>query len=244
MDPLFQTGGRCGSTEPSRSRWRSDSGGDWAIPSAPGKLGRRFTKLRFSRKTTTMVSIASNSFGSAPSSAGAGEAIATEARRAMSVALMRIPAIASLIRQCSGRLGSRENRSLVPGEVVQEFHAQGGHDLSKDGFRPPCFRRECLRARAGLPSGPLASLGARQSSNLLTPAARARCSVAHIRASAFLADARGSDGKGLRSSAPDEFISVRSDGTECPYPLAWRAPSSGGRPVSPILVHLACDRTM
>jgi hypothetical protein len=26
--------------------------------------------------------------------------------------------------------------------------------------------------------------------------------------------------EGLRSSAPDEFISVGSDGTECPYPLA------------------------
>src|SRR5215211_1923579 len=107
-----------------------------------------------------MVSIASNSFGSAPSSAGAGEAIATEARRAMSVALMRIPAIASLIRQCSGRLGSRENRSLAPGEVVQEFHAQGGHDLSKTAFGHPVFAvSACGRGRV-FPQDPPRRLGA------------------------------------------------------------------------------------
>src|SRR5215204_3600392 len=159
MEPLFQTGGRCGSTEPSRSRWRSDSGGDWAIPSAPGKLGKRFTKLRFSRKTTTIVSIASNSFGSGPSLAGAGEAIATAARTAMSVPLMRIPAIASLIRQCSALVGSRESRSLVPGEVVQEFHAQGGHDLSKTAFGHPVFAvSACGRGRV-FPQDPPRRLG-------------------------------------------------------------------------------------
>src|SRR5262249_36249058 len=92
----FQTGGRCGSTDPSRSRWRSESSGDWAIPSAPGKLGRRLTKLRFSRKTTTIVSIASNSFGSGPSSAGAWPAIAAAATRPMSLPLMIISVDASV----------------------------------------------------------------------------------------------------------------------------------------------------